>query len=306
MVGMTAAETSAEQVPDPAPEAVSSGPVDDFCRVTEDTAAGSAARAPAAHRSPPVGRLDENRCSVQALLHGDSPVATAPPARRWLLIEQPGPWGRDALLQSRFDAAVAPLLAERARAAGLRIQMVRRPGDRLADSGRRWAVADVTPGGCWVRWSTRSADADLLDVPLDGSVGMDHEGPSYLVCTHGGHDACCAVRGRPLARSLPAAGPADVWETSHLGGDRFAANVLVLPTGHLYGQVTGDGAALVQAHGRGEVLLGQLRGRAGLTPRRRRPSSRRAPIWACWACTTCRCARWTGSLPRDQAWSAGA
>ena len=36
--------------------------------------------------------------------HGaNSPVATAAPAQRWLLIEQPGPWGRDALAESRFD-----------------------------------------------------------------------------------------------------------------------------------------------------------------------------------------------------------
>lgn len=253
---------SAEQVSEQAPDPIASGPVDDFCQPSD------AAPAPVGPtgRPTPIGRLDENRCSVLALRQDDSPVATAPPARRWLLVEQPGPWGRDALLQSRFDAAVAPLLAARASDLGLRIQMVRRPGDRLADSGRRWAVADVTPGASWLRWSTRSTDADLLDFPLDGSIGVDHDDPTYLICTHGGHDVCCAVRGRPLARSLLAAGPADVWETSHLGGDRFAANVVVLPSGHLYGQVPGDGAALVQAHARGEVLLDHLRGRAGLTP----------------------------------------
>ncbi|KQS59708.1 sucrase ferredoxin [Geodermatophilus sp. Leaf369] len=249
-------EMSTQQVSEQSP----SGPVDDFCQTPEEDLPLVEPSA----RSTPVGRLDASRCSVQALLAADSPVATAPPARRWLLLEQPGPWGRDALLQSRFDPAVAPLLAARARELGLRIQMVRRPGDRLADSGRRWAVADVAAS--WLRWSSRETDAELLDAPLDGSVGADHDDPTYLVCTHGGHDACCAVRGRPLARALPAAGPADVWETSHLGGDRFAANVLVLPTGHVYGQVPGDGAALVQAHGRGEVVLDHLRGRAGLTP----------------------------------------
>ncbi|WP_242654050.1 sucrase ferredoxin [Klenkia soli] len=231
---------SAEQVPDAAP-------ADPYCQDADP-------------RTYPAGRLDEGRCSVQALVAGDSPIATAPPARRWLLVEQPGPWGRDALLQSRFDAEVAPRLAERARAAGLRIQMVRRPGERLSDSRGRWAVADVHAP--WVRWSTRDQDADLLDVPLDGSVGIESDAPTFLVCTHGGHDACCAVRGRPLARTLAG----DVWETSHLGGDRFAANVLVLPTGHLYGQVPEDGGGLVEAHGRGEVLLPGLRGRAGLTP----------------------------------------
>ena len=226
------------------------------------------------HRGPadegvtarPLGRLDPTRCSVRALDRGDSAVATAAPAQRWVLIEQPGPWGRDALAESRFDTAVAPLLARRSRAENVRLLLVRRPGERLADSGRRWAYADSRPGheGLW--WSVRATDADLLDVPWDGSVGERAAGPVYLVCTHGGHDACCALRGRPLARTMPAPGPTDVWECSHLGGDRFAANTLVLPHGFYYGQVPGDGAELVAAHSRGQVALPWLRGRAGVPP----------------------------------------
>ena len=84
---------------DPAGPAGVTAPAD-FCRV------------PAAPGLPP-GRLAADRCSVQALVRGDSGVATASPAQRWLLVEQPGPWGADALTQSRFDPAVAPRLAHR-------------------------------------------------------------------------------------------------------------------------------------------------------------------------------------------------
>jgi hypothetical protein len=193
-------------------------------------------------------------------------VGTASLAQRWVLIEQPGPWGHNALEQSRFDPAVAPLLARRSRAENVRLLLIRRPDDRLTDSGRRWAYVDSRPGRAGLWWSVRAADADLLEVPWDGSVGEPASGPTYLVCTHGAHDACCALRGRPLARSLPAPGPVDVWECSHLGGDRFAANVVVLPHGFYYGQVPGDGAALVEAHTHGRVALPWLRGRAGLPP----------------------------------------
>jgi hypothetical protein len=218
----------------------------------------------AADRPRPPGRLDAVRCSVQALARGDSPVATAPPAQRWLLVEQPGPWGREALLQSRFDAVVAPRLAARARAENVRLLLVRRPDGRATGGGLRWAVVDARPGAERLTWAERQADAELLDAPWDGSVGTPAERPVYLVCAHGGHDACCALRGRPLARALPADDPDDVWECSHLGGDRFAANVLVLPHGFYYGQVPGDGAEVVAAHRRGEVALPWLRGRAGV------------------------------------------
>src|SRR3954470_20367559 len=214
--------------------------------------------------SRPLGRLGPDRCSVRALDRADSPVATASPAQRWLLIEQPGPWGRDALVESRFDRSVAPELARRSRAENVRLLLIRRPDERLADSGRRWAYADSRPGqeGLW--WSVRATDADLLTAPWDGSVGQRADRPVFLVCAHGSHDACCALRGRPLARAMPAPGPADVWECSHLGGDRFAANVVVLPHGFYYGQVPGDGGDLVRAHAAGQVALPWLRGRAGV------------------------------------------
>ncbi len=215
-------------------------------------------------RQRPTARLDEVRCSVQALARGDSPIATAPPAQRWLLVEQPGPWGREALTQSRFDAAVAPRLAHRARMENMRLLLVRRPDGRPSETGHRWAVVDARPGRERLTWAVRRHDAELVEVPWDGSVGTPAERPVYLVCAHGGHDACCALRGRPLARTLPADSPDDVWECSHLGGDRFAANVLVLPHGFYYGQVPGDGADLVAAHRRGEVALPWLRGRAGV------------------------------------------
>jgi hypothetical protein len=220
----------------------------DFCQV-------------AAAPGLPAGRLDPDRCSVQALVRGDSAVATASPAQRWLLVEQPGPWGADALTHSRFDPAVAPRLVHRARVEGVRVLLVRRPGDRLADSQRRWAYVDGRPGVEGVWWSVRDSDAELVDVPWDGSVGERADRPLYLVCAHGGHDACCALRGRPLARTMPAD---EVWECSHLGGCRFASNVLVLPHGFYYGQVPGDGAELVAAHERGQVALPWLRGRAGV------------------------------------------
>jgi hypothetical protein len=67
-----------------------------------------------------------------------------------------------------------------------------------------------------------------------------------------------------VAAALASVRPGRVWETSHLGGDRFAANVVVLPHGFYYGQVPGDGRELVAAHERGQVALPWLRGRAGL------------------------------------------
>jgi (2Fe-2S) ferredoxin len=55
--------------------------------------------------------------------------------------------------------------------------------------------------------------------------------------------------------------PAGTWECSHVGGDRFAANLLVLPDGACYGNLDADTAVdVVTAHLEGRVDVDHLRG----------------------------------------------
>src|SRR5439155_19022825 len=115
---------------------------------------------------------------------------------RVLLVEQPGAWGRDGLRTSAFDRATAEALERRAASDGVRVLAIRRPGRTPRGVVRRWGFADCRPGRESLRWGRFESDADLLDVPLDGTAGSPDDGPVYLVCAHGKHDACCALRGR--------------------------------------------------------------------------------------------------------------
>src|SRR6185295_17042644 len=73
--------------------------------------------------------------------------------------------------------------------------------------------------------------------------------------------------GRSVARSLAALRPQRVWECSHLGGHRFAANVVCLPEGVCYGRVRdGSVAAIVAEHEAGRIVLELLRGRSSQAP----------------------------------------
>jgi hypothetical protein len=224
-------------------------------------------------RRLPQPRESLARCAVKAQLRGDPMLGTAFPARRLLLVEQPGPWGAGGLRESRFDAAVALELERRGRAAGVRVQAIRRPGRTPRGALRHWASVDTTPGQESVRWGSYEDDADLLGLPFDAppdampvAEGSDSE-PLFLVCAHSKHDACCALRGRNVAAALEAVRPGRVWECTHLGGDRFAANVLVLPTGLLYGRLLPFAAPeFAAAADAGEVVGALLRGRVGLVP----------------------------------------
>jgi Sucrase/ferredoxin-like len=216
------------------------------------------------HHSPHPRETLE-RCSLRAQLRGDPMLGTAFPAGRLLLVEQPGPWGERGLRDSRFGREAAEALLSKATAAGVRVQAVRRPGRTPRGAAHRWALVDTRDGSESLRWGRYADPGEVIDLPFDGAPGELDDRPLYLVCTHSKHDACCALRGRPVAKALGELRPGRVWETSHVGGDRFAANVLVLPVGLLYGRVLPFAAAeFVAAAEAGEVVGALLRGRVGL------------------------------------------
>lgn len=216
------------------------------------------------------------RCSDTARGRGDPPVGSAPVAGAFLLIEHPGPWRYDALVGAGWSAEVVDALTAAVRRSLGRLLLIRRPGRRSTTSTRAWAVTRVGAGTVWGTWQQESdllVAAASLSAPVpspphsEWSARSVSQDPVLLVCAHGLHDTCCAVRGRPVAAALARRWPAATWECSHVGGDRFAANVVVLPDGTYYGGLDADSAT--------DVIAGHLDGR--LDPTHLRGSVRWPP-----------------------------
>jgi hypothetical protein len=183
-----------------------------------------------------------------------------------VLLEVPGSWGPQALDAARLPRPVARVLRDRAARAGARILLIRRPGRHpVVDRPRTWVVADLRAG--LLQRGTWTEPDQLLEIQVSAAVSSSVERPAHpltLVCTHARHDQCCAIDGRPVVQALRDDGRAEVWECSHLGGDRFAANVLVLPSGDMYGRMTAQNVpSLLDAVTQDRVLLGCYRGRCG-------------------------------------------
>ena len=207
------------------------------------------------------------RCADAARERADPLAGSAPPARRWLLLEHPGPWRIDAIAGAGIDPAVLSVLTSAAGSA-TRILLVRRSGRIDRRAPRSWILAGLdatTTTGTW------QDDKDLLDaaeamIETPASAARRAES-MILVCTHGVHDVCCALRGRPVASALSSRWPELVWECSHIGGDRFAPNLVLLPDGFYYGNLDPQSAVTtVEAHLGGTVLPDRLRGMARFLP----------------------------------------
>jgi hypothetical protein len=100
-------------------------------------------------------------------------------------------------------------------------------------------------------------------VELDAAgAPVDH--PLFLVCTHGKHDRCCAKYGRPLYDAVcEQVEDGWAWQSTHIGGDRFAGNLVALPEGVYYGRVEPSEAwPVLEAALDGRVHLPHYRGRS--------------------------------------------
>ena len=206
------------------------------------------------------------RCAPAAELRGDQLYATAAPARFFVLVEQPGAWGRSAVADWQLGHPARTALLRRTHDAGARLLLVRRL-HREPGAPRRWALVDARPGSESAHWGTFDDDGELDRLDPREPGGAPSAEPILLVCTHGRRDACCAQRGWPVAAALTEAYPDRVWQCSHVGGDRFAANVVILPQGLYYGRLTPEKAIrVVERHLDGLVTRDALRGRSCFVP----------------------------------------
>ncbi len=188
-------------------------------------------------------------------------AGTATVGARWLIVERRGGWGRDAVADTDLPAAVRGVME------GFdgRVLLVRRP-DRRGTETVVFEAETTETGGFLVRRTLPELEAlarSTGELPREPVTA-----PLLLVCAHGRRDACCARLGPPVYDALqPHVDRALLWQSSHHGGHRFAANVLALPAGVQLGRVSPAEAprvaALLQS---GRIPLDLYRGRTLYAP----------------------------------------
>jgi hypothetical protein len=212
-------------------------------------------------------------CSVESLLAAEGLRGTATHTSFVLVVEQPGPYaGREAALSSALPVDVGTALLSAVNSRGGKLLLTRsrdRHRVRSPDSRRVWWFWPDYPRP--VVWTAHVNDVNELPklcggnpdtAPVDYAERIDR--PVLLVCTHGRRDVCCARSGKQLL-ATPDDLQAEVWESSHQGGHRFAPVVLELSTGYQHGRVSREDLVTI-AHeaARGRVHLRTARGHVGL------------------------------------------
>jgi hypothetical protein len=205
------------------------------------------------------------RCAEFSELAGESLDATASTTQSWLLVEVPATWSRDVSEGDGLpEAARRSVRAWLERTPSSRLLFIRRPG-RSRDRRELAFVVHAAASRSRVR---RLELARLDELDLDESGTDETDSQLVLVCGHGTRDPCCALRGTAVYGVLTSSlGPEQVWISSHQGGHRFAANVLVLPSGVQLGRISvAEAPRVVAAALAGRIELDHFRGRAVYSP----------------------------------------
>ena len=216
----------------------------------------------------------ELRCSQSSLAAGEHLYATAPRTEFWILIEYHDTIGAKALKDSSLPEPVISHLSQLQKTIShSRLLLIK----KINRSPRKKLSAFVcfsaeNPPHLY-RMDFHNYDELLaIDFPgiFSGSTGEKFEpiqDKLYLVCTNGKRDRCCALWGGAVFKTASNYVGGSVWQSSHVGGHRFAANMICLPHGIYYGRVRPESVTGIIDGYRDQLIdLEHLRGRACYPP----------------------------------------
>ncbi|HEY0321293.1 MAG TPA: sucrase ferredoxin [Pyrinomonadaceae bacterium] len=201
----------------------------------------------------------------------ENAFGTASVGEVWLLIEYTEPWGTKALSESSLSTPVKNYLNQlirripRSRLLFIKQERRHQPTFNFFIVRARERNPFIVKFELDDYEKLRSVYIDVAAVAAgektDGGTLVTE--PLYLVCTHGKRDKCCAKFGFPLYKSLRKERDGVVWQSSHVGGDRFAANLICFPHGLFYAHMTDESAHRVASlYEQQQIVLEKFRGRA--------------------------------------------
>src|SRR5687767_15679585 len=180
-------------------------------------------------------------CVERSRAVGEQVFATAPRGDVWLLLEYQGAWGAKVLPESDLAQPIKDRLDGWMRATpNAKLLFIRRNSSTQATINLYMALARELEPVLYHLYLDSYDDLLTLDVGAlaRGENSFDayrDNTPLYLVCTNGRRDISCAKYGQPILRELERTAAPMAWECSHVGGHRFAGNLVCLPDGVCYG-----------------------------------------------------------------------
>ena len=177
-------------------------------------------------------------CSEISLDSKEQLFGTTPKVNYWILIEYNSEWEENVLKSINISQAVKSKISELLQSREYtRLQWIKRVNNNDDLITLYFAESTELNKNLYKRQIAAYEDILRLNFKNIHTDNYRSETPLLLICTHNSYDSCCGKQGFSLYKDVCDDNYFDVWQTSHLGGHRFAPNVLLLPEGLYYGRV---------------------------------------------------------------------
>jgi hypothetical protein len=213
-------------------------------------------------------------CSALSIEVNEQLYGTAPLTEGWIALEYPIPFGRKALEDSAIPEAVkAYFIKIQKSIPATRLLLIRQETSVPPSAISLFVgLSSIQPPRLYefhLSNYEELLDLDLASLLSGRAKRLENlrDKPLFLVCTNGKRDPCCARWGLSVYSTMANHAADLVWQTSHLGGHRFAANVICLPHGIYYGRIRPEQAiSLMIDYHTNRLTPQSYRGRAQYSP----------------------------------------
>lgn len=200
-------------------------------------------------------------CSQIAQQHHVPLYGTASEDRAFLLVEYTGEWQAKAIQQNGLpDVLNEWIQSQTETIEGLRPLFIKQ-GQK--SSGRVYIAIPDFHNPRLYKLSFDNLPRDIGPIVRGETDLPTSDETLLLVCTNGKRDNCCAKFGLPVYHEFAKEDGMSTWQCTHIGGHRYAATAITLPTGVVYGYMSPDSTPAIADSIRNDtIMLDNFRGRA--------------------------------------------
>jgi len=208
-------------------------------------------------------------CAKESFERGENFLGTMTTVKCYLLIEYDGAWSSvvNRLLEnSKIEDRVVQYLNKFIQWCPEDVKVLFIKNKINTNNGKKIYLTRELMGKAQAREFNVDTYIDILKIDLKAAYKEPSECKNILVvCTHGKRDKCCAKFGFPIFLNLydwinTSGKNFEIWECTHVGGDRFAANIIWLPYGLGFGHMQLQDGIFTKKLAQNKVALKYFRG----------------------------------------------
>ena len=200
--------------------------------------------------------VNKNLCSNYSININESPIGSASNFDKYLLIGVPTPWKSEITESEKFPKKIKSLLEKNSNLLETTKILGFNTEDRYDDINKTHIILFAKTKGNFEKFEKFEFLSDQKNLEKlilhllnsnyknhSSKINQNNNSRDLLICIHGARDTCCASIGYPIYEKILSSQQSskiNVFQVSHIGGHRFAPNIIDMPDGRNWVKISKD------------------------------------------------------------------